>query len=72
MTKGTARAFMVSSVLLLLSLSSFFLGFTVNEAIHSKSEPGNVATVQYRVIPGIAENSNSVKSVIFAKVEIFK
>lgn len=72
MKKEKARTYMVSICLLLLTLSSFFVGFTVNEIIHSKAENGNVATIQYRVIPGDTDNRPEVKSVIHARVEVLK
>ena len=72
MKKESERTFMVSICLMLLTLCSFFVGFSVNEVIHSKAENGNVATIQYRVIPGAADGKPEVGSVIHARVEVLK
>ena len=72
MKKETTKTYIICICLLMLTLCSFFVGFSVNEVIHSKAENGNVATIQYRVIPGAADSKPEVGSVIHARVEVLK
>ena len=72
MTKKSLRTFMMCLFMLLLSMCSFLIGFSVNEVIHSKAENEVVAGVQYRIIPGAADDKPEVGSVIHARVEVLK
>jgi hypothetical protein len=70
MKKESTGTFMMCLFLVLLSMCSFFVGFSVNEVIHSKSENEVVAGVQYRIIPEAPDDRPDVGSVIHERVEI--
>ena len=72
MNKKSSRTFIMCLFLVLLSLCSFVVGFSVNEVINSKAENKVTACVQYRIIPGAADTNPGVASVILARVEILK
>lgn len=72
MTKESLRTFMMCLFMLLLSICSFFVGFSVNEVINSKNENEVVTRVQYRIIPGAAADKPEVGTVIHARIEVLK
>lgn len=72
MAKESLRTFMMCLFMLLLSICSFFVGFSVNEVINSKNENEVVTRVQYRIIPGAADDKPEVGSVIHARIEVLK
>lgn len=72
MKKETTKTFMMCLFLVLLSMCSFLIGFSVDEVIHSKAENEIVASVRYRIIPGAADDKPEVGSVIHARIEVLK
>ena len=72
MAKESLRTFMMCLFMLLLSICSFFVGFSVNEVINSKNENEVVTRVKYRIIPGAADDKPEVGSVIHARIEVLK
>jgi hypothetical protein len=58
--------------MLLLSICSFFVGFSVNDVINSKNENEVVTRVQYRIISGAAADKPEVGTVIHARIEVLK
>lgn len=70
MKKKSSRTYMICIFLLLLTLSSFLAGFTVNELIHSKVESRTVPTLHYHIIPRPADDRPIVKSIIHEDMEV--
>lgn len=72
MTKESLRTFLMCLFMLLLSICSFFVGFSVNGVINSKNENEVVTGVQYRIIPEAAADKPEVGTVIHARIEVLK
>lgn len=70
MTKKSTRTFMMCVFLVLLSMGSFLVGFSVNEVIHSKFENKASTGVQFRIIPNTPDEKTETAPLIHAGVEI--